>query len=115
MIGGNRGKIVDFLQDQRARGNITSDICYRTWLLIGGTTHVQLGTIDGVKVGRVEIHATADERVDTDAALCLLRTLSAQPKDGTLRIEAELVDGRATKRVHATCSAASASRLRGKC
>ena len=28
MIGGNRGKIVDFLQDQRACGNITSDIMW---------------------------------------------------------------------------------------
>ena len=61
--------------------------------------------------GWIEVKAKIDGRVDTEIANKIMRALGIRKKAEDTRVETELINGEATRKMHATVSKKSAEQI----
>ena len=111
-LGGEIDDIINKLHKEREKGNITSDISYRGWAVSGDSTiNIWCGKIDNTGEGWIEVKAKIDGRVDTEIANKIMRALGIRKKAEDTRVETELINGEATRKMHATVSKKSAEQI----
>ena len=113
-LGGNIADITKKLHQKRQEGNITSDVSYRAWTVSDDSTiTIWCGMIDGTGEDWVEVKAKVEERVDTEIANKIMRALGICFKTEETRVETELINGKAIRKMIATVSKQSAEQVAG--
>ena len=113
-LGGKVDVITKKLHDERQKGNITSDVSYKTWNASADSTiTIGCGTIDGSGEDWVEVKGKVDERVDTEIANKILRALGIRNKAEETRVETGLINGQGMRHMSATVSKKSPEQIAG--